>query len=251
MMEVSKARHQVLKSTKLPFVKNEGRLKSKLQPQPDPFSHESYAFYVPPFTTQQTLDTPSPIPATTHTATTTPVTAATSTSHQIIQKRSPIQKRQKRFNPKWTSDMDNLIRKLLVKHGWGCWTLITQATKFPPEYNPKMISNRVKAIGLTRENYLLPTPTTTTPATPAFPLHSTPTIAAAAAAATFASAAVVNNNATPNKKRAIVPTLVTTSTVPQQQHPANVPPLSSITKAPLPSTILPITSLERKNNNPG
>jgi len=59
----------------------------------------------------------------------------------------------RRFVANWTPEMDKALRKLLRKFGWGSWSRIAAAGKFPKEYTAKMISNRAKSIGLTRDMF--------------------------------------------------------------------------------------------------
>lgn len=62
-------------------------------------------------------------------------------------------KRARRFVTNWTPEMDKVVRKALAKHGWGCWSRIAQSRKLPKEYNAKLIANRAKSIGLTKEMF--------------------------------------------------------------------------------------------------
>lgn len=62
-------------------------------------------------------------------------------------------KRARRFVTNWTPEMDKVVRKALSKHGWGCWSRIAQSGKLPKEYNAKLIANRAKSIGLTKEMF--------------------------------------------------------------------------------------------------
>ncbi|CAN8076508.1 unnamed protein product [Agarophyton chilense] len=62
-------------------------------------------------------------------------------------------KRQKRFVSNWTPDMDKIVRKSLSKFGWGCWARIAASGKLPKEYTAKMIANRAKSIGLTKNMF--------------------------------------------------------------------------------------------------
>ena len=74
--------------------------------------------------------------------------------------------RRPRFTPNWTDQMDRTIRKMLSKHGWGCWKKIAQSGKLPPEYHRKLISNRAKALRLTPHMFgpqVVSTNATTTP----------------------------------------------------------------------------------------
>lgn len=71
--------------------------------------------------------------------------------------------KRQRFIANWTPQMDKVIRKALAKHGWGCWTKIALSGKLPQEYTPKMISNRARAIGLSRQSFTRAPPPTSTP----------------------------------------------------------------------------------------
>lgn len=62
-------------------------------------------------------------------------------------------KRARRFVTNWTPEMDKVVRKALSKHGWGCWSKIAQSGKLPKEYNSKLIANRARSIGLTKEMF--------------------------------------------------------------------------------------------------
>lgn len=62
-------------------------------------------------------------------------------------------KRARRFVTNWTPEMDKVVRKALAKYGWGCWSRIAQSGKLPKEYNAKLIANRAKSIGLTKEMF--------------------------------------------------------------------------------------------------
>lgn len=97
-------------------------------------------------------------------------------------------KRGKRFVPKWSDETDRVLRKALTKHGWGCWKRIAESGKLVPQITPKMISNRAKALGLTRSMFL--TPLSNTGATSAVPVaNSTTPIAATTTTATATATA--------------------------------------------------------------
>lgn len=121
-------------------------------PQPDPFSFESHGFFLPsvlpsdsasPNSTNRNPLSPHP-----HTARTFQSSAARRNNASKATK-----KRQRRFVTNWTPEMDKVVRKALAKYGWGSWTRIASSGKLPKEYNAKLIANRARAIGLTKQMF--------------------------------------------------------------------------------------------------
>lgn len=179
IVAILETRRRVLMSPAPPI----GKLrKCNKPPLPDPFSHESYSFFFynsfsrnsstqhennvsqAATSRSKTVASPSTTAATQPRLGKDPTPVSSQPPPKVItserttgdsgQKR-PV-KKTKRFVTKWTAEMDKVLRRALAKHGWGCWTLIAQSGKLPPEYSRKMISNRAKSIGLTREMYDVP-----------------------------------------------------------------------------------------------
>ena len=134
------------------------------RPQHDPFQFETYGQlvhpYMPTISKQENLkDTMIKQP----TMTETKPTNSSVTNHEKkkntvsngkIQKEAP--KRPRRFVTNWTEAMDKTIKKFLVKFGWGCWSKIATSGKLPKEYNSKIIANRAKSMGLTKDMFKNP-----------------------------------------------------------------------------------------------
>lgn len=120
-------------------------------------------------------------------------TARESTANALSEGAGGPNKRGKRFVPKWSDETDRVLRKALIKHGWGCWKRIAESGKLAPQTTPKMIANRAKALGLTRSMFLTPLSNgrAVPPASAAIPAVATAATAATATAATATATVAV------------------------------------------------------------
>lgn len=134
------------------------------KPQHDPFQFESYGQlvhpYIPITSKEENLkEKMIKQPAITETKPTNNSVnnhdkKKNSVSNGKVQKDAP--KRPRRFVTNWTEAMDKIIKKSLVKFGWGCWSKIAASGKLPKEYNSKIIANRAKSMGLTKDMFKNP-----------------------------------------------------------------------------------------------
>lgn len=153
-LQVLRARRTVL-SKPPPTISDAQRLllaKRGSTPQSDSFSFESHGFYVPLNSAFDYTQNRSRR----HENSEEPAGNGIAASHPSaigskIAKNS--RKRAKRFVTNWTPEMDKVVRKGLTKYGWGSWTRIALSGKLPKEYNAKLIANRARAIGLTKEMF--------------------------------------------------------------------------------------------------
>lgn len=122
-------------------------------PSLDPFWSETTSFFLPT-TTPTALSSAKPIHQTllpkTHSSVLNSAAPSSPSSNPKIHKPN---KRQKRFVTNWTPQMDKIVRKSLAKFGWGCWSRIASCGKLPKQYTAKMIANRAKSIGLTKDMF--------------------------------------------------------------------------------------------------
>lgn len=224
---VLRARHRVLTTTVLP--KTSIDRGGRHIPQDDAFHHESLSFLIPAVTGSGEVRPPTPsttIPlAVGHTGVglkrkasnndgqrlvlgvpsgqetnpdaavaSTEGTARESVANALSEGGAGPNKRGKRFIPKWSDETDRVLRKALIKHGWGCWKRIAESGKLAPQTTPKMIANRAKALGLTRSMFLTPLSNARAvppppAAVPAIATTATATVTATTTADTAAAAA--------------------------------------------------------------
>eukprot|EP00177_Eucheuma_denticulatum_P001916 GFKZ01003425.1.p1 GENE.GFKZ01003425.1~~GFKZ01003425.1.p1 ORF type:complete len:167 (-),score=22.93 GFKZ01003425.1:701-1201(-) len=149
-LQVLHARRNVLAST--PSTSQAPPPPALPAPQPDPFSFESHGFFL---TSLLPSDSSSPTPANQNPLTSNTRTARTFQSSAARRNNAtkPTKKRQRRFVTNWTPEMDKIVRKSLAKYGWGSWTRIASSGKLPKEYSAKLIANRARAIGLTKQMF--------------------------------------------------------------------------------------------------
>lgn len=146
IVQILRARRQAL-SKPLP---TQVETPKKHQPQPDPFAHESHSFFISPLP----LPTPPSPPSSPGSADAPADVPAGPTDRPSSPVRPPATvPRGRRAVANWTPEMDRAVRRALAKHGWGCWSKIASSGKLPEQYTRKMISNRAKALGLTREMF--------------------------------------------------------------------------------------------------
>lgn len=150
-LQVLQARRNVLSVPPPTILDVQPRLLSTQNstPQPDSFSFESHGFYIP-------SNSPSDNPLHQHQHSEKPAHSGTAASHPSTTGSKILKgykKRAKRFVTNWTPEMDKVVRKCLAKYGWGSWTRIASSGKLPKEYNAKLIANRARAIGLTKEMF--------------------------------------------------------------------------------------------------
>lgn len=113
-----------------------------------PIHHQTNAFFIPP-PPKSSPDKPNLNLVKSHTATNLSATKP----HPPVTGAVTKPGRRPRLIAHWTEPMDRIIRKMLSKYGWGCWTRIASSGKLPPEYHRKMIANRAKALGLTPQMF--------------------------------------------------------------------------------------------------
>lgn len=139
----------------LPSVINPPPKLHRVTPRDDPFAVESHGLYTT-LPRRVAANAYPKVPISTEKSPSSNLSKAASSSVKSIvpaKISKPPSSRQRRFVTNWTPDMDKVIRKALAKTGWGSWTRIVASGKLPKEYTAKMISNRAKSIGLTKQMF--------------------------------------------------------------------------------------------------